>query len=478
LSHRGNIAAIQHADSTDEMQHSHLLRISSGSPLPECFLSRLVEFADLFTRPTWSNVLMLLAGVILAPGRRTVAAALRILGRECDPDFCTFHRILNRAAWSSRAVARQLLIVLVKALVPSGAPVVIGLDDTIERRWGTKISARGIYRDPVRSSKGHFVKASGLRWLSAMVLVKVPWADRVMALPFLTLLAPSKRFYAGKMRAPKTLLDWARQAALQIHRWLPDRYIVLVADSAFAAIEFLAAVRNHACVVTRLRLDANLFGFPPQKPKGRGRPPIKGKPHKKLSALIKDRKVSWKRYRVSLWYGRTNRLVDIASGTALWYRSGVPPVPIRWLLVRDPKGELEPQAFLATNLNARPCDILAWFVSRWQVEVTFAEVRAHLGVETQRQWSDKAILRTTPVLLGLFSIVTLWAHDLAKSRKFKPKTTAWYPKAVLTFSDAIAAVRREIWRNQISFMSRPSRDSIKIPRHIWNRMENALAHAA
>jgi len=460
------------------MQHSHLLRSSSGSPLPERFLSRLVEFADLFTRPTWSNVLMLLAGVILAPGRRTVAAALRILGRECDPDFCTFHRILNRAAWSSRAVARQLLIVLVKALVPSGAPVVIGLDDTIERRWGTKISARGIYRDPVRSSKGHFVKASGLRWLSAMLLVKVPWADRVMALPFLTLLAPSKRFYAGKMRAPKTLLDWARQAALQIHRWLPDRYIVLVADSAFAAIEFLAAVRNHACVVTRLRLDANLFGFPPQKPKGRGRPPIKGKPHKKLSALIKDRKVSWKRYRVSLWYGRTNRLVDIASGTALWYRSGVPPVPIRWLLVRDPKGELEPQAFLATNLNARPCDILAWFVSRWQVEVTFAEVRAHLGVETQRQWSDKAILRTTPVLLGLFSIVTLWAHDLAKSRKFKPKTTAWYPKAVLTFSDAIAAVRREIWHNQISFMSRPSRDSMKIPRHIWNRMENALAHAA
>ena len=477
MSHRGNIAAIQHADSTDEMQHSHLLRSSSGSPLPERFLSRLVEFADLFTRPTWSNVLMLLAGVILAPGRRTVAAALRILGRECDPDFCTFHRILNRAAWSSRAVARQLLIVLVKALVPSGAPIVIGLDDTIERRWGTKISARGIYRDPVRSSKGHFVKASGLRWLSAMVLVKVPWADRVMALPFLTLLAPSKRFYAGKMRAPKTLLDWARQAALQIHRWLPDRYIVLVADSAFAAIEFLAAVRNHACVVTRLRLDANLFGFPPQKPKGRGRPPIKGKPHKKLSALIKDRKVSWKRYRVSLWYGRTNRLVDIASGTALWYRSGVPPVPIRWLLVRDPKGELEPQAFLATNLNARPCDILAWFVSRWQVEVTFAEVRAHLGVETQRQWSDKAILRTTPVLLGLFSIVTLWAHDLAKSRKFKPRTTAWYPKAVLTFSDAIAAVRREIWHNQISFMSRPSRDSIKIPRHIWNRMENALAHA-
>jgi DDE superfamily endonuclease len=460
------------------MQHSHLLPGSSGSPLPERLLSRLVGFADLFTRPTWSNVLVLLAGAILAPGRRTVAATLRILGRECDPDFCTFHRILNRAAWSPRAVARQLLCLLVKALVLSGAPVVIGLDDTIERRWGAKIGARGIYRDPVRSSKGHFVKASGLRWLSAMLLVKVPWADRVMALPFLTLLAPSKRFYSDKTRAPKTLLDWARQAALQIHRWLPGRYIVLVGDSAFAAIEFLAAVRNYVCVVTRLRLDANLFDFPPQKRKGRGRRPIKGKPLKKLSAVIKDRKVSWKRYRVSLWYGRTNRLVEITTGTAMWYHAGVPPVPIRWLLVRDPKGELEPQAFLATDLNARPCNILSWFVSRWQVEVTFAEVRAHLGVETQRQWSDKAILRTTPVLLGLFSIVTLWAHDLSKSRKLKPRTAAWYPKAVLTFSDAIAAVRREIWRHQISFMSRPSRDSIEIPAIIWQRMENALAHAA
>jgi hypothetical protein len=130
------------------------------------------------------------------------------------------------------------------------------------------------------------------------------------------------------------LLDWARQAALQIHRWLPDRYIVLVADSAFAAIEFLAAVRDHFCVVTRLRLDANLFDFPSRKRKGRGRRPIKGKPLKKLSAIIKDRRVIWQRYRVSLWYGRTNRLVEISTGTALWYRGGVPPVPIRWLLVR------------------------------------------------------------------------------------------------------------------------------------------------
>ena len=369
------------------MRRSHLPG-SSGSPLPERFMARLVEFAHQFTRPTWPHVVVLLAGAILAPGRRTVTAALHILGRDHDNDFCTFHRVLNRAPWSSRAVAHHLIQMLVKAFVPSDAPIVIGLDDTIERRWGAKIKARGIYRDPVRSSKGHFVKTSGLRWLSAMLLVHVPWAGRIMALPFLTLLAPSKRFYEGKPREHKTIVDWARQAVLQIHRWLPNRYIVLVADSAFAAIEFLAAVGKHVCVVTRLRLDANLFEFPPPKPKGRGRPPNKGKPHKKLSALLEDRKVPWKRCRISLWYGRTNRLVEIATGTAIWYHGGLPPIPIRWLLVRDPSGELDPQAFLATDLNAKPQDILAWFVSRWQVEVTFEEVRAHLGVETQRQWSD------------------------------------------------------------------------------------------
>src|SRR5579863_6679581 len=268
------------------------------SPLPERLLFRLAGFADLFTRPTWGNVLVLLAGAVLAPGRRTVTAVLRILGQDRVNDFPTYHSVLNRAVWSAQALAGRLLHLLVAALVPPQAPVLIGLDDTIERRWGAKIKARGIYRDPVRSSKGHFVKTSGLRWLSAMLLVHVPWAERVMALPFLTLLAPSRRFYEGKPRAAKTIVDWARQAALQIHRWLPNRYIVLVADSAFAAIELLAAAGKHVCVVTRLRLDANLFEAPPSKRKRRGRPPIKGRPHKKLSALLKDRKVQWRGCRI------------------------------------------------------------------------------------------------------------------------------------------------------------------------------------
>jgi hypothetical protein len=161
-------------------KHSHCS--APSDPPPPRFLSRLEGLVDLFTRPTWANVLLLLAGVILAPGRRTVTAALRILGRDRDHNFCTFHRILNRAAWPSRATAGRLLLLPVNAFVPPGAPIVIGLDDTIERRWGAKISARGIYRDPVRSSKGHFVKASDLRWLSATRPSSMGRSDRGAAL--------------------------------------------------------------------------------------------------------------------------------------------------------------------------------------------------------------------------------------------------------------------------------------------------------
>ena len=460
------------------MKPPHPISDLAISPLPEHLLSRLAEFADLFTRPTWCSVLLLAMGAVLAPGKRTVTAALRILGRDRENDFPTCHGVLNRAVWSSRALAGRLLRLLLAALVPPQATVLIGLDDTIERRWGAKIKARGIYRDPVRSSKGHFVKTSGLRWLCAMLLVPVPWAGRIMALPFLTVLAPSQRFYASQPRAPKTLIDGARQAVLQIRRWLPDRRIVIVTDSAFAALEFLAAVRQHVCVITRLRLDANLFAPASPKRRGRGRPPLKGPRLPKLTQLLHDPALVWHRHTVALWYGRTHRLVEIASDTAIWYHPGKPPVPIRWLLVRDPTGELEPQAFLATDLDVAPREMLHWFVARWQLEVTFQETRAHLGLETQRQWSDRAILRTTPALLGLFSLVTLWAHDLDTDPLFQPRTAAWYAKPQRTFSDAIAAVRREIWGQQISCTSRSGGETIKIPREIWNRMTDALAYAA
>src|SRR5206468_2248966 len=222
---------------------------------------------------------VLLIGAILVAGRRTVTAVLRIMGRSDERHFQTYHRVLNRAAWSSWALSRTLLKLLVQTFVPSG-PIICGLDDTIERRRGAKITAKGIYRDPVRSSHGHFVKASGLRWLSLMLLTPIPWAKRTWALPFLTCLAPSERFYENKVRAHKKLTDWARQMVMQLRRWLPERQLVIVADSSFAVILWLfelSQLPGQICLIVRFRLDAALYEpAPPHKPHQRGAPRKKG----------------------------------------------------------------------------------------------------------------------------------------------------------------------------------------------------------
>ncbi len=371
-----------------------------------------------------------------------------------------------------------LLIMIIDRLVPDG-PVVIGMDDTIERRWGRKITARGIYRDPVRSSRGHFVKASGLRWLSFMVLTPVPWAGVVKALPVLTLLAPSERSNRQRGRRHKLLTDWARQGARQLCRWLPDRDIIFVGDSSFAVHELAHAIASRATLISRLRLDANLFAPPPQRTaRSIGRPAVKGAPLPKLKTLLSDPTTPWRRITVSSWYGRKQeKPLEITSDTALWYRPGTPPRAIRWVLVRDPDGKRDPQAFFSTDTTQAPADIIALFVRRWQVEVTFAETRAHLGVETQRQWSDKAIARTTPALFGLYSLISLWACDLLNSST-APYAAAWYRKTSLTFSDAIGAVRLTLWVGDIFQHSPPDRKHQKIPPDRIVRMAEALCFAA
>jgi hypothetical protein len=440
----------------------------------------LSGFRPCFTAPVWNRILVLVAGAVLAPGKRTVSQLLRVMGLADEPGFRRYHEVLSRARWDGRAVARRLLLTIVEQLLPDGE-VVIGIDDTIERRWGARIKARGIYRDPVRSSKGHFVKTSGLRWLSLMVAVPIPWAKRTSALPFLTILAPSARWSEANGKHHKTLTSWARQAILQTKRWLPNRRLVFVADSGFAALDLLAAVRGHVCMITRLRLDANLFWpAPKRRPGQRGRTPLKGPALPKLRAVLKSKRTVWTSVVVSQWYNAQQRSLLGATGTALWYHAGIAPVPIRWVLVRDLSGEHEPAAFLSTDLDAQPATILGWFVSRWRVETTFQEVRAHLGVETQRQWSDLAVLRTTPALLGLFSLITVWADGLARDTQtaLRPNTAAWYRKQVPTFSDAIAAVRRVLWTPPDFSMSRQPRDTVTIPASLLKRVFQTLCLAA
>jgi hypothetical protein len=271
-------------------------------------------FQGHFTAAVWRHGLVLVCGALLAPGRRTVAAALRVMGLGETAGFAAYHRVLRQGHWCSRALAHRLLLLLVAAFVPDG-PVVVGLDDSIERRRGKRIRAKGIYRDPVRSSRGHFVEASGLRWLCVMLLAPVSWAGCVWGLPFPTVLAPSERSAAERGKRHKKLTDWGRQALLQVARWLPGRRIVAVADSSFSAIALLRDLAPHLAVVTRLRLDA--------------RPPVKGRRLPSLAERLRDRRTPWRRVAIEGWYGRSTRRLDIASGTALWHHPGM-RVAIRW----------------------------------------------------------------------------------------------------------------------------------------------------
>jgi len=423
---------------------------------------------------------LLLIGAILAPGKRTVTAVLRIMGLSQETHFQNYHRVLNRAVWTNLALSAILLGMLLIAFLPCGT-VVIGIDETIERRRGDKIKAKGIYRDPVRSSKSHFVKASGLRWISMMLLVRVPWAERIWGLPFLTALAPSERYYENSPRQHKKLTDWARQMGMQIRRWLPNRKIIIVADSSYAAIELLDSLLNlpnPVYMITQLRLDAALYQPAPHQELGTvGRPRKKGKRLPKLSEVLTDEQTDWQTVMVADWYGKGPTQMEITSDTAVWYHSGMPAVPIRWVLVRDPKGKFETRAFLCTDQSVSPIQILEWFVRRWQVEVTFQEVRTHLGVETQRQWSDKAIARTTPILMGIFSWVTLLAHRSQSNGKLPMRQATWYAKSTPTFSDAIAFVRSRIWQHWGFCMSVSDSDIQKSNPDLLKRLFDAVCYS-
>ena len=338
-------------------------------------------------------------------------------------------------------MSRVLLSLLVQHLDGGDGPLVFGIDETLERRRGSRIKAKGIYRDAVRSSGSHFVKASGLRWISLMWLTNIPWAHRTWALPVLTALAPSERYYQQMGRTHKKLTDWARQMIVQLRRWLPNRPLVMVADSSYAALDLLAfcqSMTRPVTFITRLRLDAALYEPAPVRLPGQmGRPRLKGQRLPKLGDLLECHDAGWTRMSVA-WYDGAIRTVEIVSQTAVWYHAGKPPVHIRWVLIRDPLHQFDSQALLCTDPAISPAQIIEWFVLRWQIEMTFQETRAHLGVETQRQWSDRAISRTTPVLLGLFSWITLAAHLLGDRRLSTPRSAAWY-KSAPTFIDAIVS---------------------------------------
>ncbi len=321
-------------------------------------------------------------------------------------------------------------------------------------------------------------------------MVQLPWAKRPWALPFLTVLAPSERANAKLQRHHKTVVKWTRQTPAlragasviaQVRRWWPRRRIVLIGDGAYAAVGlalWCSGMLDPVTLVTRLRLDAALYAPPGERsPHRRGPKPKKGGRLPALAQRASDPDAAWERLTLT-WYGGEPRTVLTQTGTALWYTPRFAPASIRWVLVRCPDGRFDDQAFLCTDLDATSTQILAWVVLRWNIEVTFEDVREHLGVETQRQWSDKAIARTTPILLGLYSLITLLAHEWIAQQPLPVRTAAWYPKEDATFADAIAFVRRTIWGRLNCMRSTSDPDWVLIPRRSAEQLMDTLCYAA
>src|SRR5581483_7062313 len=352
-------------------------------------------FAPAMTAPSFQHLLVLFCGAVLAPGARMVTTALRALGRHSG-NFSQYHSFFNRARWSPMLLSRLLLGLLVQTFLASDAPLIVLVDEHLERRRARRIPYRGVYRDPTRSSAGRLVFAWGIRWLVFALLVPVPWSRRGWALPFMVIPLLNEKLCQRLRRRHHTVTEVTGLCIGHLRRWQPQRPLVLVGDGTFAAVSLsnrCRKLRPAVQFVSRLRWDAVLHAFPEPRPAGkRGRTPTKGGRLPKLCEVMADPKTPWRRATLR-WYGGQSKSVELATGECLWYRGGQEPTPIRWVIIRSPEGDLhpvEPTACFSTDREAAPEQIVAWFVLRWNIEVTFAEVRAHLGFETQRHRSSLA----------------------------------------------------------------------------------------
>lgn len=419
-------------------------------PTPSAEIIQLLSiFTIAFTVPTFAKVLVLIYGTILAPGRRTVTAALRAMGLAEDKRFGKYHRVLNRDRWSPWVVSRILLGLLVGVFVPKGGVLLIAVDEHLDRRGGRKIKYKGVFRDPIRSTVKRVSYALGIRWIVLALVVWTPWSGRQWSLPFLAFPALSPKTSQKLGKRHRTVVEWTCFLIDKVRRWYPDREIALVGDGTYAAVRLIQRCQRFKIpvkLVSRLRLDAVLHDPPGPQPKGKPGPkPKKGARQPSLAKRLNDPHTVWHNLMVP-WYGGETKQIEFATGCSLWYRRGLDPVPIRWVLVRCPDHSFQPTALFCSAQSVSAKQIILWFIARWNIEVTFEEMRAYLGFETQRHWSVRAIERTTPCLMGLFSLVVVMAHTL-HPEELPIRQASWYPKQEATFSDALAAVRRDLWAN-------------------------------
>ena len=407
-----------------------------------------------FTEPTLRRFVVLMCGLIVTMGRRTVSHALVAIEPLLDGHWSGYHRLYSAAKFSMWKLAAALVRQTV-ALLPADAVIELVADDTVDGKEGDHVWAKSAHRDPTRSSRAKTVVRFGHKWLSMCLLVRLPGWDRPWALPLLCGMCVSPKL-AGKIgRRQKTPSQLARQMLIVLMRWFPDRKFILTGDYQVVTHETVAFAQRHAdrvTVIGRLRGDANLYA-PPLNPKRRSRTGALAKKGRKLPSpaqrIAQLRPVEQE----VAWYGNSRRTVRHVSETALWYDKHHNAVtPIRWVCVPgDAKQGLPDDAFFFCGDPAMDAGrIIELYARRWNIEVTFEEARALLGLETTRHWCRRSVLRVTPMLLGLFTAVVLIWHQLPRSRqRVCWSQTPCYAKRAITFADVLAAVRRELWETTL-----------------------------
>lgn len=450
--------------------------------LPKAAEPLLSGFSIAFTRPTFQRAMVLLVGFVLTAGRRTVTRTLwttRALWKGTG-HFSNFHRVFSRARWSLWPLGHVLAAAALE-LVPDDQPVVIAVDDTTVQHRGKRVYGKGRHRDACRSTRSFKAWVWGHRWVVAAIQVKFSFATRGWALPVLAALYRTKEACEQEGRRHKTAIQLARPLVARLMRWFPERRFILVGDGGYASHALACFAHRHRrrlTLVSLLHPRAHLCELPPKRRKGQMGPQrIRGNklPNPQEAAAQAKRK----RTTVS-WYGGKNRRVEFVSQTAHWYQPAEGLVPLRWVFVHDLEGTHEDRYFYCTDPSLCPSRIISLYTQRWSIEVTFQEVRQHLGFATPRNWKDKSVLRTAPCLLGLYSFVSLLFHKqtCGKGKTPKPRTCPWHARAEITFSDVLAAVRRQFWQETLFSEAFAHADPKKLPPKLRDLLLDYLCVAA
>jgi hypothetical protein len=444
--------------------------------LPEPVHTLFDPLEPAFTRPTHHRFLLLAIAAILTLGGHTISNLLRCLGALAPGHPSSYHRVFSRSPWNCWDLARRFARVILGRFAPQGVIELAG-DDTVTEHPGPKVYGKGCHRDPVRSTHSFTAFRWGHKWVVLALLVRLPFTTRRWALPLLIALYQPEEENRRQGRRHKTPPQLLRQMLLVLMRWFPDRKFVCTADGNYATHELAELASRYSrrlAFISKFYPAANLVA-PPPKYSGKGRPRVKGQ---KLPAPAGVVASTLKLPRLDVaWYGGGRRRVEIVTGTACWYKGGRPLVPVRWVFVHDLTGTHRDEYFFTTEPTMSPQRVIETYTGRWNIETTFQEARSYLGLETTRGWSRNTVLRVSPCLFGLYTVVAyLYAELPAKYQRVR--VVDWPGKHDVTFSDAITAVRRWLWVEWIFAIPGHRQAFTKLGRPLQRILLNALAPAA